>query len=143
MSEAKEAIRAERLVKSFGHVVALNGVSMHVSRGETLGILGDNGAGKSTLIKILTGYHQPDAGQVFVDGRPGSSIGIYYERFVDQGDRWRFKWRLFQTHYLGKADISGPLFDNPEWGAPPSMPPLDAPTYDHTGLATKAWSDKK
>jgi simple sugar transport system ATP-binding protein len=65
-----EAIRAEKLVKSFGHVTALNGVSMHVSRGETLGILGDNGAGKSTLIKILTGYHRPDAGQVFVDGRP-------------------------------------------------------------------------
>jgi simple sugar transport system ATP-binding protein len=45
-------------------------VSMHVARGETLGILGDNGAGKSTLIKILTGFHQPDAGQVYVDGRP-------------------------------------------------------------------------
>jgi simple sugar transport system ATP-binding protein len=65
-----EAVRAENLVKSFGHVTALAGVSMHVMRGETLGILGDNGAGKSTLIKILTGYHQPDAGQVFVDGRP-------------------------------------------------------------------------
>ncbi|HTZ35377.1 MAG TPA: ATP-binding cassette domain-containing protein [Stellaceae bacterium] len=70
MSGAKEAIRAEKLVKTFGHVTALNGVSMQVAGGETLGILGDNGAGKSTLIKILTGYHQPDAGQVFVDGRP-------------------------------------------------------------------------
>jgi simple sugar transport system ATP-binding protein len=66
----KEAIRAENLVKSFGHVTALNGVSMQVARGETLGILGDNGAGKSTLIKILTGFHQPDAGQVYIDGRP-------------------------------------------------------------------------
>ena len=65
-----EAIRAENLVKVFGKVTALAGVSMQVARGETLGILGDNGAGKSTLIKILTGYHQPDAGQVFVDGRP-------------------------------------------------------------------------
>jgi ABC-type sugar transport system ATPase subunit len=65
-----EAIRAENIVKSFGHVVALNGVSMQVARGETLGILGDNGAGKSTLIKVLTGYHQPDAGQVYVDGKP-------------------------------------------------------------------------
>ena len=65
-----EAIRAERLIKVFGTVTALAGVSMHVRRGETLGILGDNGAGKSTLIKILTGYHQPDSGQVFVDGRP-------------------------------------------------------------------------
>jgi len=65
-----EAIRAEKLVKAFGHITALDGVSMHVAYGETLGILGDNGAGKSTLIKILTGYHQPDSGRVFVDGLP-------------------------------------------------------------------------
>jgi simple sugar transport system ATP-binding protein len=70
MSEIREAIRAENIVKSFGHVRALNGVSLRVGRGETLGILGDNGAGKSTLIKILTGYHQPDSGQVYVDGKP-------------------------------------------------------------------------
>jgi len=71
MSDARtEAIRAERIVKSFGNVVALNGVSMQVAHGETLGVLGDNGAGKSTLLKILTGYHQPDSGQVYVDGKP-------------------------------------------------------------------------
>jgi simple sugar transport system ATP-binding protein len=64
------AIRAENLVKTFGSVTALNGVSMQVARGETLGILGDNGAGKSTLIKILTGYHQADSGRVYVDGNP-------------------------------------------------------------------------
>jgi ABC-type sugar transport system ATPase subunit len=73
MSDAKsEAIRAENIVKTFGTVTALDGVSMRVARGETLGILGDNGAGKSTLIKILTGFHQPDSGQVYVDGRPVS-----------------------------------------------------------------------
>ena len=71
MSDARRAaIRAENITKTFGTVVALNGVSMQVARGETLGILGDNGAGKSTLIKILTGFHQPDSGQVYVDGRP-------------------------------------------------------------------------
>ena len=69
-NRSREAIRAENVVKVFGKVTALAGVSMQVARGETLGILGDNGAGKSTLIKILTGYHQPDCGQVFVDGRP-------------------------------------------------------------------------
>jgi simple sugar transport system ATP-binding protein len=70
MRGTTEAIRAEKLVKAFGSITALAGVSLEVAWGETLGILGDNGAGKSTLIKILTGYHQPDSGQVFVEGRP-------------------------------------------------------------------------
>jgi simple sugar transport system ATP-binding protein len=70
MRGATEAIRAENLVKAFGNITALGGVSLEVAWGETLGILGDNGAGKSTLIKILTGYHQPDSGQVFVEGKP-------------------------------------------------------------------------
>ena len=65
-----EAIRAEKVVKTFGKITALAGVSLDVSWGQTLGILGDNGAGKSTLIKILTGYHQPDSGHVFVAGKP-------------------------------------------------------------------------
>ena len=69
MIGATEAIRAENVVKTFGTITALAGVSLSVGWGETLGILGDNGAGKSTLIKILTGYHQPDSGQVYVDGR--------------------------------------------------------------------------
>jgi hypothetical protein len=77
----------------------------------------------------------------FIDGRPGSSVGIYYERFVHHPDRWRFTWRLFQTHYLGKADITGPFFENPDWGPPPNMPPLDAPTFDHTGISAEAWNE--
>ena len=72
---------------------------------------------------------------VFNDGRPYGPIGIYYERFVDQGDRWRFCWRLFQTHYSGPPDLSGTLFDNPDYGAPPAMPPLDEPTYNHSKVA--------
>jgi len=69
MSEAA-AVRAEGLIKRFGSVTALAGVSLQLKRGETLGILGDNGAGKSTLIKILTGFHRPDGGQIFVAGQP-------------------------------------------------------------------------
>jgi hypothetical protein len=72
----------------------------------------------------------------FLNGRPGNSIGIYFERFVKQADGLRFKWRLFQLHYIGKMDITTPLFENPEFGPPPGMPPLDAPTYDHAGLST-------
>jgi hypothetical protein len=73
----------------------------------------------------------------FLDGRPGNSIGIYFERFAKQADQLKFKWRLFQLHYLGKMDITAPLFQNPDFGAPPAMPPLDAPTYDHSGLSTE------
>jgi simple sugar transport system ATP-binding protein len=71
MSEATtaEVIRTEGVVKRFGAVSALNGVSMHLRRGEVLGLVGDNGAGKSTLIKILTGFLQPDEGRIFIDGR--------------------------------------------------------------------------
>ena len=69
MTGTTEAIRADNVVKTFGKITALAGVSLTVNWGETLGILGDNGAGKSTLIKILTGYHEPDSGQIFVDGK--------------------------------------------------------------------------
>lgn len=67
-SEAPDVIRVEHIVKSFGAVKALRDVSMHLVKGEILGLLGDNGAGKSTLIKILTGFIQPDDGTIFVNG---------------------------------------------------------------------------
>ncbi|MCB2073604.1 MAG: nuclear transport factor 2 family protein [Novosphingobium sp.] len=69
----------------------------------------------------------------FADGTPLAAIGSYYERFVDQGDRWRFSWRVFQTEYAGPPDFSGEFYDNPEWGAPPAMPPLDTIPLDHSG----------
>ncbi|HUA77432.1 MAG TPA: ATP-binding cassette domain-containing protein [Acetobacteraceae bacterium] len=75
-----EAIRAEKIVKRFGSITALNGVSIHVKRGEILGILGDNGAGKSTLIKILTGFHQPTSGRLFVHGNEVSLASVDHAR---------------------------------------------------------------
>ena len=52
---------------SFGPVVALQNVDMHLRRGEVLGLVGDNGAGKSTLVKILTGLYTPDSGRIYID----------------------------------------------------------------------------
>ncbi len=68
MTTDEDALRAEAIVKRFGPVTALDGVSLHLRQGEILGILGDNGAGKSTLIKILTGFHQQTEGRLFVHG---------------------------------------------------------------------------
>ncbi len=58
------------LSKSFGGARALDGVSLTVAGGEVHGLLGENGSGKSTLIKILAGYHSPDAGELEVYGQP-------------------------------------------------------------------------
>ena len=54
--------------KSYGSVVALDGVSLSVRAGEVIGLVGDNGAGKSTLVKALSGAHQPDTGEILLDG---------------------------------------------------------------------------
>jgi simple sugar transport system ATP-binding protein len=68
MSEVAYALRGEEIVKRFGAVTALDGVSLTLKEGEILGVLGDNGAGKSTLIKILTGFHQQTSGKLFIGG---------------------------------------------------------------------------
>lgn len=69
MSEnGRDVLRVENVAKRFGKVTALRDVSMRLGRGEVLGLIGDNGAGKSTLIKIITGFHRPDEGRIFVEG---------------------------------------------------------------------------
>ena len=63
-----DAIRVERLAKRYGHVQALADVSFGIAKGEVIGLLGPNGAGKTTLMKILTGYLEPDDGEVRLHG---------------------------------------------------------------------------
>ena len=63
-----ELVRIENLVKQFGPIRAVDGVSFSVGRGEVLGFLGPNGAGKSTTMKIVTGFLAPDEGRVSVGG---------------------------------------------------------------------------
>ena len=56
--------------KLFGVVRALGDGSLELYPGETHGLVGENGAGKSTIVKILAGVYQPDAGTIFIAGKP-------------------------------------------------------------------------
>ncbi len=59
-----------KIEKRFPGVHALRGVDLDVSAGEVVTLLGENGAGKSTLMKVLGGVHQPDSGEILIDGSP-------------------------------------------------------------------------
>jgi ABC-2 type transport system ATP-binding protein len=73
MSEG--AMTLDGVVKRYGAVTALDGVSFAVGRGETVALLGPNGAGKSTLVGCLLGLSRPDGGRVEVlGGQPGQAV---------------------------------------------------------------------
>ena len=86
------------ICKNFGGVKAIDHVSLQLGYGETLGLVGDNGAGKSTLMKVLSGYHSPDSGEILLENRPyqffnpsdSMDVGIYmiYQKLalVDEFD---------------------------------------------------------
>jgi len=62
-------IECRGLHKWYSGVHALKGVNLNVAEGESVGLVGDNGAGKSTLIKILSGVHRPDQGEIVIEGK--------------------------------------------------------------------------
>jgi fructose transport system ATP-binding protein len=66
--QPRPVLSARGLVKTFGPVVALDGVDLDLHPGEILALIGDNGAGKSTLIKCLNGAETPDLGTLHFEG---------------------------------------------------------------------------
>jgi simple sugar transport system ATP-binding protein len=63
-------LEARAITKHFGAVTALEGVSLRLSAGEVLGVVGDNGAGKTTLMKVLSGLIRQSEGDILFQGRP-------------------------------------------------------------------------
>ena len=70
MQEVTPLLEFRRVGKRFGVVHALSEVTLPIHAGEILALVGENGAGKSTLTRIMEGVHQPDTGEVVIDGAP-------------------------------------------------------------------------
>lgn len=120
-AERVPVIELRNVSKTFGEVRSLDGVNFKVYPGEIVGLLGDNGAGKSTLVKIITGYHHPDAGgEIFWKGEKLDHLSVarahqmgievvYQERaLADQQSLWRniFMGREL-THHGGILNVRG------------------------------------
>jgi ribose transport system ATP-binding protein len=107
-------LQLKGICKRFPGVIALSDVSLEVNRGEVVALIGENGAGKSTLMKILGGIHQPDKGQIFIDGRavliPNVSSAVAMGiGFVHQ-----------ELNNLDNLEIAANIFlgREPLWGGP-------------------------
>jgi len=77
-----KCLELRRVSKSFGGVHVLRDVNLELGTGEVVGLLGDNGAGKSTLIKIITGVHQPDEGEIYFGGQRVTGMDVQKARML-------------------------------------------------------------
>jgi ABC-type multidrug transport system ATPase subunit len=98
---SEAVVRLDGVSKRYGDVVAVEGVSFQVRRGEFFGLLGPNGAGKTTLVEIVEGMRAADAGQVSVLGRsPWPRDGALLRRIGVQTQSSAFFTRLTAAEHL-------------------------------------------
>jgi uncharacterized protein (TIGR02246 family) len=82
----------------------------------------DVGGGTATGRVQITEYSR------LPDGRAIRTLGIYYDRYVEEAGRWRFSWHHFDLCYYGPGDFSEPYYECREYGPPPAMPGPTDPT---------------
>jgi simple sugar transport system ATP-binding protein len=110
------ALELRKITKRFGTLVANDSVDFELRRGEIHALLGENGAGKSTLMNVLYGLHQPDEGEILLDGEPvaiGSprraialGIGMVHQHFMLVP-----VMTVAENLVLGAEPRTGPLLD--------------------------------
>ena len=114
MSDGGDVLRVENLSKRFGPVEALRDLSLHLRKGEVLGLLGDNGAGKSTLMKILCGFEKPDSGQMFLRDEPYEPKSVDHARSLGIDTVYQDlalidELSVFQNMFLRREKVHRPL----------------------------------
>jgi simple sugar transport system ATP-binding protein len=112
-----EALRVEHVAKKFGALTALRDVNLRLNKGEVLGLIGDNGAGKSTLIKIICGFHQPDAGRILVEGREITLRSVDHARSVGIDTVYQDlalvnELSVYHNMFLNRELVFWPLLNN-------------------------------
>ena len=116
MPEAAPALELRGITKRFGSLVANKAIDFELKRGEIHALLGENGAGKSTLMNVLYGLHQPDEGEILLDGEPvtvdsprraiGLGIGMVHQHFMLVP-----VMTVAENLVLGSEPHRGPLLD--------------------------------
>ena len=107
------SISAENITWKVGKKVIVNNVSLNVSRGETVGLLGPNGCGKSSLLRILAGLRRPDTGSVTLDGQNIARIAkkqlARRVAFVEQHSMTDANMRVRDVVKLGRIPHHSPF----------------------------------
>jgi simple sugar transport system ATP-binding protein len=112
-----DALRVEHIAKRFGALTALSDVSMHLAKGEVLGLIGDNGAGKSTLMKIICGFHQPDTGTLYLDGEEVVLRSVDHARSLGIDTVYQDlalvnELSVYHNMFLNRERVRWPLLNN-------------------------------
>jgi spermidine/putrescine ABC transporter ATP-binding subunit len=81
MSEGEADVRLDKVRKTFGAVVAVNDVTLDIARGSIFSLLGPSGCGKTTTLRLIAGFEQPSAGEVYIRGKRVTAIAPYRRDF--------------------------------------------------------------